>query len=120
MGVSWHVIACMKRIFSVTVLGVLFSLMAVSGSARAESTCLEGDALMGPNCVHVEARPGRDPMSTVYRVKGKKVSTVWDGVGTIVKSTKDYLIVEEPVDNPNGGVSLARVRHDWTGSEYAR
>ena len=100
------------------IVGLLFLVLLTvrPGLALAdESICLDGDALVGPNCVHAEGRPGRDPMTTVYRVEGKKVSTVWDGVGTVVESTAQFILVEEPTDN-----GRAKVRHNWTGSAYAR
>lgn len=106
----------MKRLAGLFFLALL---TARSGLALAdENACLDGDTKMGPNCVHEDGRPGRDPMTTVYRVEDKKVSTVWTGVGTVQKSVADYLIVEELVDDGNGGARWAKVRHNWMGAAY--
>ena len=62
----------------------------------------------------------RDPLSTVYRVQDREIQSVWYGVGTITKSTPEFLIVLEPVSDDAGNVRHAEVRHNWTGSSYER
>ncbi len=104
----------MKQLLSLLAL-VLATLISVSASA---GECLAGDAPMGPNCVHVEERSARLPMTTVYQVKDDRASTVWMGLGTVKKSTKSYLIIEELVGTPDGRLSTELVKHNWTGTVY--
>lgn len=106
---------CLVWLLATTLSGLL-SVQAFA----AEGVCLEGDTLRGPNCVHEEERPLRDPISTVYRVDGKRVRVVWDGVGTVKSSTSAFLIVTEPVSDDDGKVRLADVRHDWDGTVYGQ
>lgn len=105
----------MKRIFSLLV--VVLSLF-VASSASAE--CVTGDVEMGPNCIHEEVRPGRDPMTSVYRVEGETVTHVWAGVGTVLASTSALLVIRELVSDPNGDLHLEAIRHNWLGSVYER
>lgn len=106
---------CLVWLFATALVGLL-SVQAFA----AETVCLEGDTLRGPNCVHEEVRPLRDPISTVYRVEGKRVRVVWDGVGTVKSSTRASLVVTEPVSDDDGKVRLADVRYEWNGSAYGR
>ncbi len=106
---------CLSGIL-VVVLAALPSVQVFAG----EGACLEGDTQRGPNCVHEESRSLRDPISTVYRVTGKRVRVVWDGVGTVKTSTPEYIVVTEPVSDDSGQVRLDDVRYDWNGSTYGR
>ena len=106
----------MKMILSLALLALS---MGVTTPAFAEKmACLKGDTLAGPNCVHVDQRPMRDPMTTVYRVTGKEAKTVWFGTGTLKKSTVDYIIIVEPVMGEDGKMHQVEVRYDWTGTAY--
>lgn len=110
-----RVMKCLSGILGAA-LSVLLSVQAFAG----EGVCLAGDIQRGPNCVHEESRPLRDPVSTVYRVTGKRVRVVWDGVGSVKTSTSEYIVVTEPVSDESGKVRLGDVRYDWNGSEYGR
>jgi len=72
-------------------------------------SCLGSDRLMGPNCVHEERRPLRDPWVTVYRSSG----IVWLGPGKLVRSTPSYIVVKESLSDA-WVVTVFR----WNGNAY--
>lgn len=61
--------------------------------------CVDGDQVMGPNCVHVgswevssaSGLVGSLPYSTVYRVVDGTKVVLWKGLGKVEESTPDYL-----------------------------